>query len=121
VLIQDGCLLMVRQPHRGEELWTFPGGRIEPGEPPDRAAVREAREEVGLDVEIVRLLVEVPRRGGGGTYRCYLGRVVAGTVVLGADPEVADGPPELLEARWRPIAEVRASSEVARVLAALPT
>jgi mutator protein MutT len=34
----------------------FPGGKCEPGEPPDACAVRECREEAGLDVEPVRLL-----------------------------------------------------------------
>src|SRR5262245_44090621 len=32
-------------------LWEFPGGKIEPGESPEEAAVRECREEAGLVVE----------------------------------------------------------------------
>jgi 8-oxo-dGTP diphosphatase len=32
-------------------LWEFPGGKIEPGESPEAAAVRECREETGLAVE----------------------------------------------------------------------
>jgi 8-oxo-dGTP diphosphatase len=34
-------------------LWEFPGGKIEPGETPQAAAVRECREETGLIVEPV--------------------------------------------------------------------
>jgi 8-oxo-dGTP diphosphatase len=32
-------------------LWEFPGGKIEPGESPEAAAVRECLEETGLAVE----------------------------------------------------------------------
>ncbi len=33
-------------------LWEFPGGKIEPGEPPENAAVRECLEETGSIVRI---------------------------------------------------------------------
>src|SRR5215213_480529 len=38
-------VLLVRS-HRG--AWTIPGGRIDPGETPEHAAVRELREEAGV-------------------------------------------------------------------------
>ncbi len=38
----------------------FPGGAAEPGEPPERAALREAEEEAGLDPSSVRLLGTLP-------------------------------------------------------------
>ena len=44
-----GRLLLIRRghdPHRG--LWSLPGGRIEAGESPEQAVVREVREETGL-------------------------------------------------------------------------
>jgi 8-oxo-dGTP diphosphatase len=42
--------VMVR--HR-DRAWEMPGGRIEPGEGPREAALREFREETGLEAELV--------------------------------------------------------------------
>lgn len=36
--------------------WGFPGGAIELGETPEMAAIREAKEETGLDVEVGKLI-----------------------------------------------------------------
>ncbi len=38
------------------DVWEFPGGKIEPNETPEQAAIREAREETGLVIEVTRAL-----------------------------------------------------------------
>lgn len=54
VLDGDGAVLLVREKEDG--LWTLPGGWIDVGESPGRAAEREVEEESGYEVRAVRLL-----------------------------------------------------------------
>jgi len=63
VLIRDGerYLLIRRAADPDAGLWSIPGGLVEVGEKAADAAVREAREETGLDVEILDLLGVVDR------------------------------------------------------------
>lgn len=42
---------------RFKQDWELPGGVVEPGEPPREGAVREVREELGLDLAVGRMLV----------------------------------------------------------------
>lgn len=51
VVWDDGRLLMTRRPPGGPLglMWEFPGGKVEAGETPERAIVREIREELGVE------------------------------------------------------------------------
>ncbi|MFZ1360596.1 MAG: NUDIX hydrolase [Candidatus Saccharimonadales bacterium] len=46
IIRRDDTVLMVKANYR--DWWTFPGGVVDPGESPLRAAIRETHEEVGL-------------------------------------------------------------------------
>ncbi len=50
----DGRILLARR--RDNELWTIPGGAMEPGESISQTAIREVKEETGIDVEVVSLV-----------------------------------------------------------------
>jgi mutator protein MutT len=75
VIIEHGgrVLLQKRAMEPGAGLWTFPGGFLEIGETPADGAVREAKEEVGLDVTLGRLHGVYTRRHVGIVLVVYEG------------------------------------------------
>src|SRR6187200_3235797 len=66
-LLSDGRLLAARRsaPPDLAGRWELPGGKVEPGETPERALVRELREELGADTQALeRVPGEWPLKPG---------------------------------------------------------
>lgn len=63
-VVNNGAVLLRK--HDKYKIWLTPGGHIELDEDPTQAAVREVKEEVGLDV---KLFGEVPQITEGGAYK----------------------------------------------------
>ncbi len=53
-VIQNGKILLTQR--EDFETWVMPSGRVEEGESLAQAAIREAKEETGVDVELTRLV-----------------------------------------------------------------
>jgi 8-oxo-dGTP pyrophosphatase MutT (NUDIX family) len=89
-----GVLLTLRPDsmpsHAGQVA--FPGGRIEPGETPLAAALREAQEEVGVDPASVRILGQADTylTGSGFAISPFVGVLPPGFVAVPHAREVAD-------------------------------
>jgi 8-oxo-dGTP pyrophosphatase MutT (NUDIX family) len=102
VVRRGGRVLMVQRGPRS----TFPGwwqpvsGRIEPGETQADAAVREAREEVGLHVQPLRKVWECPADGADFQLHWWLADSARG--------EIAPDGVEICDARWLTPEEIRA-------------
>jgi len=54
VLIKDNKVALIERHRAGLDYFVFPGGGVEEGETPEQAAIREAMEELGIEVAIMQ-------------------------------------------------------------------
>jgi 8-oxo-dGTP pyrophosphatase MutT (NUDIX family) len=98
------CFVLTRRApklkaHQGQ--WAIPGGRLDPGETPRDAALRELHEEVGLDLapdRVLGLLDDYPTRSG------Y--RITPVVVWAGADADLVPTPDEVAKVYRVPLCEL---------------
>lgn len=60
-----------KEPGKRFSHWCYPGGQPEGDEPPEETAVREIKEEVDLDVRLVKLLYELDHVLDDGPFHEY--------------------------------------------------
>ncbi|MBN1219311.1 MAG: NUDIX domain-containing protein [Anaerolineae bacterium] len=79
-IVQSGKILLTRR--EDFEVWCIPGGIVDPNESLAQAAIREAREETGLEVELLRLVGMYSEigRGDGVHIALFTGQPVGGSL-----------------------------------------
>jgi ADP-ribose pyrophosphatase YjhB (NUDIX family) len=84
---EPAVLLLRRAVEPGAGDWDLPAGYLDPGESMEEAAVREAREESGLGVELVRLVGVYTSRSGNAVSAVYLARQLDPAEAVALDHE----------------------------------
>jgi 8-oxo-dGTP diphosphatase len=59
VLIEDNKVALIERHRAGIDYFVFPGGGVDEGESPEQAAIREAMEELGIEVAIKQKVAEI--------------------------------------------------------------
>ena len=119
-VIKDDKILMVCHQTSSRTYWTFPGGGVNEGELFEQAAVREVKEETGLDVRVVRLLFEEDYEFG--ISYCYLAEVIGQNTKLTLDflPDEESIFGTMLHfAEWHSIKDQKNDIQVSKVITLL--
>ncbi len=86
-VIRDKKILTERLFYNNRYFYSIPGGGIEKGESPEQTALRELKEECGLDGSIVKKLTEIYRADGSREHVFEVSVPREQQPVLGSDPE----------------------------------
>ena len=90
IIFKDDKLLTIKRTKPDKTYWVIPGGGVEDGETCEQAAVREAKEELGLDVKVRKLILKMdstkPELVGQEEY-FYLCDIIGGELGSGIGPE----------------------------------
>src|SRR5262250_1333441 len=111
VCVEDGrVLLALHVPSSGGPTWTLPGGRVEHGEDPFDAVIREVAEETGCDATVERLLgvdsrvIPSAERSNGGPEHQNVGIFYQVSITGGELRPEPNG--DIAESAWTPIPDV---------------
>ena len=97
-MLQDNKILLTQRDDF--ETWILPGGGVEDGESIAQAAIRETKEETGLDVELTKLVGIYSRLGNflNGHIVLFVGRQIGG--------EIKCQPGETIAVEWFPFNQI---------------
>lgn len=93
IIIKDNKILTIKRTKPEGIFWVFPGGGVEKGETNEKALIRECKEELGVDVKVADLFMEidskVPKTLGQKEY-FYFCEIKSGKLGTGDGPEFSN-------------------------------
>lgn len=109
ILIENGKVALIERHRAGLDYYVFPGGGVDEGETPEQAAVREAFEELGVEVVVRRKAAIVHFDYSTQIY--FLVERIGGEFGSGAGEEFTDSDPDDPEQGiyipiWMPVEEL---------------
>ena len=91
VLIEDNKVALIERHRAGLDYFVFPGGGVDEGETPEQAAIREAMEELGVEVAIKQKVAVIHFDQSTQVY--FLVERVSGEFGSGTGEEYTDSDP----------------------------
>ncbi len=116
IITKDGKIFATQRGYGDfKDGWEFPGGKVEPGESPEDAIVREIKEELGADIKVTGFLTTVEH--DYPTFHlsmdCFRAELMEGSSMTLLEHEAAKwlSPDQLDDIAWLP-ADVKVVEEI---------
>ena len=100
IIVENDTVALIERRRSAETYYLFPGGTVEEGESLEQAVVREVLEEMGVEIEVGRLVAEV--RFNSNLQYYFLARITSGDFGSGMGAEII-GPSSLEKGTYLPV------------------